>query len=224
MKTLKIPFIEGLETLDYNELDLAMETGGAKGYIDTVNWPDEYPYMPDVAFSIARSSTHIAVLYHVRSLDLGPVRLRTTDRSGRTAAANFSWPTLPTGPTTISNSTASGPSLRQNAPEGTTLRISLPTSSLGSKDSLPFRANRGNSTERFSDGAKGFASRWTSSESTVTTCRRNSGQISTNALTSRHIRTSQAGIRWKCHLLIFTGRSFSENLFSDRNEGEKDSS
>ena len=70
MKTLKIPTIEGLETLDYNELDLAMETGGAKGYIDTVNWPDEYPYMPDVAFSIARSSTHIAVLYHVRSLDL----------------------------------------------------------------------------------------------------------------------------------------------------------
>lgn len=70
MKTLKIPYIPDLERLSYEDLDMAMETGASKSFIGEANWKEEYPYTPDVAFSVARSRTHIAVLYHVRGLDL----------------------------------------------------------------------------------------------------------------------------------------------------------
>lgn len=69
MKTIHIPYIEGLETLSFNALDEKMETEAAKGVINEVNW-QEYPYTPAVAFSIARSATHIVIMYHVRGLDL----------------------------------------------------------------------------------------------------------------------------------------------------------
>lgn len=69
MNRMKLPYIEGLEEMTYGELDLAMETGAAKSFIGCVNWK-EYPYRPDVAFSVAHSRTHLAVLYHVRGLDL----------------------------------------------------------------------------------------------------------------------------------------------------------
>ena len=75
MKTLKIPFIDGIERMPYEELDMALETGGAKSFIGEVCWPDRYPYHPDVSFAVARSRTHIAVLYHVRSLDLRSLAL-----------------------------------------------------------------------------------------------------------------------------------------------------
>lgn len=69
MHTMKLPFIGGLETMTYGEFDLAMETGASKSFIGCINW-QEYPYRPDVAFSVARSWTHLAALYHVRGLDL----------------------------------------------------------------------------------------------------------------------------------------------------------
>jgi hypothetical protein len=70
IKQLTVPLIEGLEKMNYSELDLAMETGASKGVVNEVNWPKEFPYCPDCVFSIARSKTHLAVLYHVRGLDL----------------------------------------------------------------------------------------------------------------------------------------------------------
>lgn len=75
MKTLKIPFIENLEKMPYEDLDMALETGGAKSFIGEVCWPDRFPYHPDTSFAIARSRTHIAVLYHVRCLDLRAMAL-----------------------------------------------------------------------------------------------------------------------------------------------------
>ncbi|MBO8483070.1 MAG: hypothetical protein IAB75_03000 [Bacteroidetes bacterium] len=75
MKTLKIPFIENLEKMPYEDLDMALETGGAKSFIGEVCWPDRFPYHPDTSFAIARSRTHIAVLYHIRCLDLRAMAL-----------------------------------------------------------------------------------------------------------------------------------------------------
>ena len=69
-KQLIVPFVEGLERMSYSELDLAMETNASKSVINEINWPKDYPYCPDCVFSVARSKTHIAVLYHVRGLDL----------------------------------------------------------------------------------------------------------------------------------------------------------
>ena len=70
MKTLKVPFIPGLESLGFKELDEKMEAGAAKSYIDTVCWPEEFPYAPDAAFSVARSESHIVIMYRVRGFDL----------------------------------------------------------------------------------------------------------------------------------------------------------
>ncbi len=70
MKSLKIPYIPELEKAGFAEMDRIMETNAAKAYIDTVDWPDEYPYMPDASFSIARSDTHIIIMYRVRGIDL----------------------------------------------------------------------------------------------------------------------------------------------------------
>lgn len=75
MKTLKIPFIPDLEKMSYEDLDMALETGGAKSFIGEVCWPNQFPYHPDASFAVARSKTHIAVLYHVRCLDLRAMAL-----------------------------------------------------------------------------------------------------------------------------------------------------
>ena len=70
MKTLKLPFLPDIEKLDFGELVLKMETEGARDKIGTVCWPDEFPYAPDAGLSIARSATHIVILYRVTGLDL----------------------------------------------------------------------------------------------------------------------------------------------------------
>ena len=70
MKTLEIPFIPEIETLDFRNLAVKMETGAARSDIGTVCWPEEFPYKPDASFSIARSRTHLAILYRVTGLDL----------------------------------------------------------------------------------------------------------------------------------------------------------
>ena len=69
MNTMKVPYIEGIETMSFAGMEMAMETGAAKAVIGHAGW-GEYPYRPSVTFSVARSRTHLAVLYHVRGLDL----------------------------------------------------------------------------------------------------------------------------------------------------------
>ena len=67
---IKVPFIKGLQNMNYNSLEVALENDGAKGTIANVNWPKEFPYQPDCFFTIARSESHIAVSFHVRGFDL----------------------------------------------------------------------------------------------------------------------------------------------------------
>ena len=75
INTLNVPFIADLEKMTYEEFDMAMETGASKSFIGEACWKKEFPYCPDTAFSIARSKTHIAILYHVRGLDLRALAL-----------------------------------------------------------------------------------------------------------------------------------------------------
>ena len=70
MKTIKVPFCDKLDINDFSSLECRMELQGAKSYISQVNWPSEYPYVPTVSFTIARNTTHLVILYHVRGLDL----------------------------------------------------------------------------------------------------------------------------------------------------------
>ena len=79
MRQLRIPFIDGLEKMDFRSLELEMETGAVKSAIDTVCWPEEFPYAPDASFSIARSRTHLVILYRTTGLDL---KAATTQDNG----------------------------------------------------------------------------------------------------------------------------------------------
>ena len=88
-KQLIVPFVEGLEKMSYSELDLAMETKASKGVINEINWPKDYPYCPDCVFSVARSKTHIAVLYHVRGLDLRATDLEDNGNTWEDSCCEF---------------------------------------------------------------------------------------------------------------------------------------
>lgn len=76
MKQLKVPFIEGLEKKSFEQICLEIETKGAKAHIDTVCWPADFPYFPDATFSIARTASHLVIVYHVRGLDLRAAALQ----------------------------------------------------------------------------------------------------------------------------------------------------
>ena len=80
MKTIEIPFVPSLETLDFQALDLALEEQGVKAAIDSVNWPDAFPYRPDCNVTLAHDGRNIAMLFHVRGLDL---RAMETEDNGR---------------------------------------------------------------------------------------------------------------------------------------------
>ena len=69
MKTIHIPFIEGLDALPFEELDKTMELSASKDFISEVNW-EAFPYKPSVTFRVARSASHIVILYNVRGFDL----------------------------------------------------------------------------------------------------------------------------------------------------------
>ena len=69
-KRIYIPRIDSIQTLDLQALDLLLKEKGAKASIDCVNWPKDFPYRPDCNVTIAHDGTSLALLYHVRGLDL----------------------------------------------------------------------------------------------------------------------------------------------------------
>ena len=69
MKTLKIPFVEGLESMSFDELGDALELHGVRQGVDCAAW-SEFPYRPIVAFDAAASRTHLFVRFFVRGLGL----------------------------------------------------------------------------------------------------------------------------------------------------------
>ena len=89
MRQLRVPFINGLEKLGFKPLELKMETDAAKAFIDTVCWPSEFPYAPDASFSIARSRTHIVIMYRVRGLDLRAVAMEDNGRVWEDSCCEF---------------------------------------------------------------------------------------------------------------------------------------
>jgi hypothetical protein len=80
MNRLDVPYIEGLRKMSDGELDLALDWGGAKGFTGNVCWPEQYPYRPDCCFAMAHDSECLAILFHVRGLDL---RAKALEDNGR---------------------------------------------------------------------------------------------------------------------------------------------
>ena len=89
VKRIRVPFIEGLENMTLQELDLAMEKSAAKFAVCENNWPKEAPYTPDCNGSIARTASHLAVMFHVRGLDLRATQIKDNGRSWEDSCCEF---------------------------------------------------------------------------------------------------------------------------------------
>lgn len=80
MKTLKVPYLSTLDVLDLSSIGFLMEEKAHRDFINVVNWK-EYPYLPIVAFDIARGDKDLYIRFLVRGnslkavveLDNGPV-------------------------------------------------------------------------------------------------------------------------------------------------------
>lgn len=46
VRQIRVPLIEGLEMMNMQELDLAMEKGASKFAVCERNWPKDAPYAP----------------------------------------------------------------------------------------------------------------------------------------------------------------------------------
>ena len=89
VKRIRVPFIEGLENMTLQELDLAMEKSAAKFAVCENNWPKEAPYTPDCNGSIARTASHLAVMFLVRGLDLRATQIEDNGRSWEDSCCEF---------------------------------------------------------------------------------------------------------------------------------------
>lgn len=87
-KTATVPRIAGLESMDYERLAAAMETGASRNYIACVNWA-EYPYAPVAAFDIARSDTHLVIRYFVRGEGIRATYARDGEPVWRDSCVEF---------------------------------------------------------------------------------------------------------------------------------------
>lgn len=64
MKSIHVPFV------DLQDLDSALELQGARFDVDSVNWPDQFPYAPFCSGRIARTKDALVVDFRVSGLDL----------------------------------------------------------------------------------------------------------------------------------------------------------
>lgn len=81
--------IEGLESMELPEFDMAMELNAAKFAVCERAWPEVAPYFPACVGSIARSATHLCVMYHVRGLDLRATAMEDNGNSWEDSCCEF---------------------------------------------------------------------------------------------------------------------------------------
>lgn len=72
--TIRVPYLQGLDKATELEtfarlLDATSEASG-QGKIDTLNWPELFPYKPECGFRIGWCETGLGILYNVKGLDL----------------------------------------------------------------------------------------------------------------------------------------------------------
>lgn len=89
VRQIRVPLIEGLDRMNLQELDLAMERGASKFAVCEQNWPKDAPYAPDCNGSIARTPSHLVVMFHVRGLDLRAKELEDNGHSWEDSCCEF---------------------------------------------------------------------------------------------------------------------------------------
>ena len=73
---INVPFAD----IENQDLDTALELGGARFDVQCVNWPEAFPYAPLCSGRIARTRDALVVDFRVSGLDL---RVQNTDDNGR---------------------------------------------------------------------------------------------------------------------------------------------
>lgn len=66
MTSLTIPYLPQLSELDINSMIHVMEEQALRQNIGYANWPEQFPYKPITAFSIARDSKKLYINFFVR--------------------------------------------------------------------------------------------------------------------------------------------------------------
>lgn len=65
MKKINVPFIDDLDGMSLVNVSALLDESGSNGAIETLNWPEQYPYKPITYFKIARSEKAVYVKYSV---------------------------------------------------------------------------------------------------------------------------------------------------------------
>jgi len=73
MKKIFTPYIKSLDAADIETAADELEENGTKSVIDTLNWPDQYPYKPITYFYIGRSADAVFIKYSVKGTMLKAV-------------------------------------------------------------------------------------------------------------------------------------------------------
>ena len=89
MNRLLVPRIEGLGQMTDDRLLTALETKGSKFAVDQVCWPSQFPYRPLCAGTIAHDGKALAILFHVRGMDLRGVNVADNGRQWEDSTCEF---------------------------------------------------------------------------------------------------------------------------------------
>lgn len=65
MKTIDIPYAGRLDNASIEAASDILEEEGSAGSLESVNWPDRFPYKPITSFRVARSTTAMFIKYSV---------------------------------------------------------------------------------------------------------------------------------------------------------------
>lgn len=81
VKTIKVPYIGGIENLSHAGAEDVMVKKAALASVDSVNWPESYPYAPECSVRVARGDNHLAVMFDVTGKDIRAVEMNDNGRS-----------------------------------------------------------------------------------------------------------------------------------------------
>ncbi|MDR1780777.1 MAG: hypothetical protein LBR50_08630 [Tannerella sp.] len=73
MKSLTVPLIKELDSIELSEVAAVMELKARRESIDVLNWATDYPYKPVVVFDIARGANELYLHYFVHGLSIKAV-------------------------------------------------------------------------------------------------------------------------------------------------------
>lgn len=65
-KTMRVPFVPELDDMSIDNIENMLEERGERRTIESLNWPDEFPYHPLTVFTAAHSAKYIYVEFFVR--------------------------------------------------------------------------------------------------------------------------------------------------------------